>query len=238
MTIEELSNEFDVRLGSYVRKASFGKESSEEVIALDEYEKSLYLTRAQDDIVLSLYNGQTATGRGFEESEEERAYLNGLVREQSIPVSEASDSATVKGKAFLLDSDVVWFIIWETVTADKGSCGEEDLEVLVVSHDEYNRLRKNPFRGANSRRALRLDYSSSSPERWVEIVCKYPIISYNFRYLMKPKPIILENLPDGLEIKGYSEIQELSIPESLHKQVLDRAVALAYNERVVAKRGE
>ena len=69
MTIEELSNGFDVRLGSYVRKASFGKESSEEVIALDEYEKSLYLTRAQDDIVLSLYNGQTATGRGFEESE-------------------------------------------------------------------------------------------------------------------------------------------------------------------------
>ena len=45
MTTEEFSNEFDTLLNSYAEIYSYGK--SPNVIELDEYEKSLFLTLGQ-----------------------------------------------------------------------------------------------------------------------------------------------------------------------------------------------
>ena len=48
MTTEEFSNEFDVLLNSY---SSGG-------IEFNEYEKSIFLTKAQEDLLVELYNGK------------------------------------------------------------------------------------------------------------------------------------------------------------------------------------
>ena len=69
MTIEEFSNEFDVLLNSYAANNPFG--IGQGLTQLDEYEKSVLLTEAQESIVRDLYNGKL-TGNGFESTEEQR----------------------------------------------------------------------------------------------------------------------------------------------------------------------
>jgi hypothetical protein len=46
MTIEEFSSEFDTLLNSYNNVSEFGDTHSRADIVLDEYEKSLFLTKA------------------------------------------------------------------------------------------------------------------------------------------------------------------------------------------------
>ena len=53
MTIQEFSNTFDTLLNSYNTTAQFGEPASKREIVLDEYEKSVLLTQAQDIIVKS-----------------------------------------------------------------------------------------------------------------------------------------------------------------------------------------
>lgn len=70
MTTEEFSNEFDVLLNSY---SSGGVE-------FNEYEKSIFLTKAQEDLLVELYNGKNPFRESFEETEEIRRYLSNLVK--------------------------------------------------------------------------------------------------------------------------------------------------------------
>lgn len=53
------------------------------------------------------------------------------------------------------------------------------------------------------------------------------INKYIVRYIRKPKPIILENLSDGLTLDGISEASECELDPSLHQEILQRAVELA-----------
>ena len=59
MTLEELSNEFDVIVNSYDNSQS---------LVFNEYEKSIYLTKAQEYIIKDLY-------RNYEGTEELNSYL-------------------------------------------------------------------------------------------------------------------------------------------------------------------
>ena len=72
--------------------------------------------------------------------------------------------------------------------------------VIPITHDDFYRTYHNPFRGATTRRALRLN----TGDKTYEIVAKYPIDKYFIRYVSKPEPIILEDLPDGLTIDNIS----------------------------------
>ena len=49
MTTEEFSNEFDALLNSYSTT-----EETPNTIELDEYEKSVFLTKAQEDVVIDM----------------------------------------------------------------------------------------------------------------------------------------------------------------------------------------
>ena len=52
MDVQELSNLFDTLLQSYITKDNSGEQNT---LAFDEYEKSIFLTKAQEQIVLELY---------------------------------------------------------------------------------------------------------------------------------------------------------------------------------------
>lgn len=71
MTTEEFSNEFDTLLNSYSTIEAFGKTPN--TVELDEYEKSVFLTNAQEEIVIGMYNGKNPFGdslRGLRKSED------------------------------------------------------------------------------------------------------------------------------------------------------------------------
>lgn len=231
MTIDEFSNSFDTLLNSYALISNFGEETSKQTITLDEYEKSVLLTKAQEEIVLSLYNSKNPYGEAFEGTEELRRYLSNLITEKSLkPITNTSGTPLgleSKSKFFTLPEDL-WFITLESVVIDNSKCDAETImKVYPVKQDEYQAIIDNPFRGANDRRALRLDLSEGN----VEIICKYMIAIYYIRYIKKVPPIILEDLPNDLTIEGKSEASDCILHEALHQKILDRAVQLALQSR-------
>ena len=236
MTVQEFSAGFDTLLNSYSQRGSFGDTHPD--IRLDEYEKSLFLTRAQEDIILGYYTGKNPYNEGFEETEEVRKYLDSLIveaeefpytSEDSTPIG-ISKSSSIVSTFFKLPPDV-WFITYERVktSGEEGTCANgAELAVYPTRQDEYHKIKKNPFRGPNSRRALRLDLAGGI----VEIVSKNPVSSYYLRYLKKLSPIILVNLEnEGLKIDNETKVTECQVHESLHRRILERAVLMALQSR-------
>lgn len=237
MTISNFSNGFDTLLNSYASKTVPGDQASRAEVHLDEYEKSFFLTKAQDEIVIELYSGKNAYGDSFENTEETRRYLSNLIAEDRLdPITTSSGmplGVDSKSKFFTLPENL-WFITYEAVILEADRCGNEHayMDVVPVTQDEYHRVKRNPFRGPNNRRALRLDLS----EGVIEIVCKYPVESYYVRYMRKARPIILTDLKGtDLSIDGVRGTQDNYNPcelhEALHQRILERAVTLALRSK-------
>lgn len=224
MTLEEFSDKFDVLVNSYGVRSIAGD------ITFDEYEKSVFLTKAQEAIVLSLYNGKNPYGESFESVEENRRYLANLVASaQLLPITNSYGTpiGVSSNSSFFTLPSQLWFITYEAVTVDNGKCGNGTLRVYPVKQDEYQAIKDNPFRGANDRRALRLDLSEGN----VEIVCKYNVTTYNIRYVKKVPPIILVDLPNGLKISEESSASKCILHEALHQRILDMAVQMAVQSK-------
>lgn len=229
MTTEEFSNEFDTLLNSYSTIEAFGKTPS--TVELDEYEKSVFLTNAQEEIVIGMYNGKNPFGDSFEGTEEIRRYLSGLIKTYTTTDKKVEYTGLSKSSVFFELPNDLWFITYEAVNLKDDGLGcmsGEDISVIPITQDEYHRIRKNPFRGTNERRALRLDLSG----KVVEIVSKYNVESYLVRYLSRPAPIILTNLTDNLSINGISVKTECELNPVIHRAILERAVKLAIMSRV------
>lgn len=232
MLIEDFSHNFDTLVNSYSTRGQFG--DTEPDIRFNEHEKSVFLTKAQEQFVIGLYTGRNATRESFEQTEEMRRYLSSLVREATLtPI--VTTNGNVLGmesnsKFFTLPEDL-WFITYESVKVSDAQCeGMSVIDVYPIRQDEYHKLKKNPFRGANNRRVLRLDLSENN----VEIISTQTVSEYYVRYLQKLHPIILIDLSeDGLAINGESAVRGCELHESLHQRILDLAVQMALQSRGV-----
>lgn len=235
MTVQEFSNQFDTLVSSYRRFKNFDDREILDSVEFDELEKSQFLTKAQEEYIISLYNSKNAYREGFEETEELRRYLSNIVKEASLtPISNSGGAilgVDSSSKFFTLPEDL-WFITYESVNITDGKCeGSSSLDVYPVRQDEYRKIRKNPFRGANDRRALRLDLSDSV----IEIVSTYTVDKYYVRYLRRPKPIILEDLPNGLTVNGENKETECELHDALHQKILEIAVSMALQSKGYVK---
>ena len=236
MTVQEFSNEFDVLVSSYRRFKDFDNKEELDSIEFSEYEKSVFLTKAQEELVLSLYNGKNSFGESFEQTEELRRYLGNLVAEASITPIQSSNGNYLgvdsKSKFFTLPSNL-WFITYEAVTTSDSACGKEGtMDVYPVTQDEYHKTKRNPFRGANGRRALRLDLS----EGVIEIVCKYNVTKYYVRYLKKLEPIVLVDMPNDISVGGVSNANPCKVHSGLHQRILELAVRMALESKGIGVR--
>ena len=102
MTAKEMSDALDSLLNSYSNAASFGEESSKLDITLDEYEKSLYLTQAQDIVLKSYFQRATnSEGVGFDDSEKRQVDFSSLITTKSI-TSRASSGTAFDERGILL----------------------------------------------------------------------------------------------------------------------------------------
>ena len=231
MTCKEFSEQFDILLNSYGIPVAFGQANP---LLFDEYEKSLFLTKAQESVVISLYNGNLV-GDSFEKTEELRRYLSDLVKTYSTTDEIDGEGLTEDSHFFHIPEDVL-FITYESVLSndDKLGCAKGSImEVVPVTQDELHKTRENPFRGSNKRRVLRLDVEDYT----VELISSFSIDKYQIRYLSKPEPIILIDLPDGLTIgktdtfPGDKE-NICKLNPAIHRTILEVAVNLAIKSRV------
>ena len=215
MTTQEFSNEFDILYNNIMSNSAPG---------LNEYEKSVFLTLAQEAFVLDVYNGKY-NENSFESTEEVSDYINTLVRQAQITDSAEGNGISKKSVFYQLPNDL-WFITYESVILrdDALNC-KNGQEVIVkpITQDKYYSISKNPFRGANDRRVLRLLSNNKA-----ELISKYRIESYLIRYLSKPEPIILADLSSyGVTINDKTEVTECKLNPAVHRILLNRAVQLA-----------
>ena len=223
MNVQEFSNSFDTLLQPYITKDNFGEQNN---LAFDEYEKSIFLTKAQEQIVLELY-------QELEQSEEVRKYLSNLIKTDNYaPVGEQDETLINNNfKSYKVDiSNDILFMIYEQCTlSDKNNCiNNKIVSVVPTIHDDLDKVLKNPFKSPNSRKVIRLDFDNK-----IELISKYNISNYKVRYLKKPNPIILVALEDNLSINnGDTKVSNGETNPILHERIVQRAVQLAVQSKV------
>lgn len=206
MTLEELSNEFDVIVNSYDNSQS---------LVFNEYEKSIYLTKAQEYIIKDLY-------RNYEGTEELNSYLKTLIKDKTYPIEDSTNIELDYPDNFL-------YILKEYANINTTCKSNNRVDVLPITQDEYNEVVGNPFRGSKSK-VLRLE------ENKIKLITDLPIISYTMTYLSNPSPIILVDLPNGLTINNESrKSTTIETSESIHREILDKAVQLAIQSKTLLK---
>lgn len=237
MTLSEFSNSFDTLVNSFNNSTTSELPSSKSDVVFDEYEKSVFLTKAQEEIVVGFYNGHTSTGESFEMTEEMRRYLDSLVETKVYNSDDQlTDKIGLSDKSFFyLLPDNIAFITLEQVILNDDSLGcynGSRVGVYPVTQDEFERVRNNPFRGPTKYKVLRIDYGSNI----AELISKYTIDKYLIKYIIKPSPIILIDLPDNLTIDGISKATECQLNSILHNTILERAVVLALRSKGITIR--
>ena len=218
MTNQEFSNEFDVLYNNIMSNAAPG---------LDEYEKSVFLTKAQDEIVKNYFNPKgNKYQEGFDDNEKRQIDFSMIIRTKSYSdFTLALFDNKSNSKRITLDKDIMMFINeFADVTR-----GEEvtRLTVIPVSYKEYARLMSKPYKRPLKYQAWRiLDTTANNNEAELVIGPRDTLSKYNVRYIKRPQAIILDDL-DGVTLDGKSTKQECELDPILHQEILQRAVELA-----------
>ena len=221
MNVQEFSNSFDTLLQPYIIKDNFGEQNN---LAFDEYEKSIFLTKAQEQIVLELY-------QELEQSEEVRKYLSNLIKTDNyVPIGEQDETLinnTFKSYKVEIEDSVLFMIYEQCTLSDENNCiNGRIVSVVPTIHDDLDKVLKNPFKSPNNRKVIRLDFDNK-----IELISKYNISNYKIRYLKKPNPIILVKLED-LNIDKKQEVSNGETNPILHERIVQRAVQLAVQSKV------
>lgn len=223
MNVQEFSNSFDTLLQPYIAKESFSEQNN---LAFDEYEKSIFLTKAQEQIILELY-------QELEQSEEVRKYLSNLIKTDNyVPVGEQDETLinnNFKSYKVEISNDILFMIYEQCTLSDENNCiNNKIVSVVPTIHDDLDKVLKNPFKSPNSRKVIRLDFDNK-----IELISKYNISNYKIRYLKKPNPIILVALEDNLSINnGDTKVSNGETNPILHERIVQRAVQLAVQSKV------
>lgn len=228
MTLQEFSVEFDIL---------YNNVSSNQAPGLTEYEKSVFLTQAQDAIVLDLYKG--TGGDSFESTEEVTRYLSTLVKATTlVEDTEVNDLLILNSKRFKFkeeDQQKLMFILYYSaqIYTDDEKTQTRDVLVVPTTLDRVYKEMQNPFKKSNNNRVLAL-----SSEDCIDLITDKEVKEFYIKYLRKPLPIILPgSLEGGLSINEITEDNEyyanstydstIELPVSTHRAILLRAIQLA-----------
>lgn len=238
MTNEEFSNEFDVLYNSI---------TSNQAPGLDEYEKSVFLTKAQSEILREYFNSRVdGTNGGFDGSQKRQYDFSFLIKTTILDANLANKGEEgyipkIDNRGYLFNFPEDYFLsINEVIRDDESS--NKFYSVVSISYSDYQRLMTKPYAYPPKRVAWRLfigtiqktlkDTSDKVTVPVAEIIGKFVGNSnnwnYTLRYVKKPNPIILINLiDDDLSIEGKKTKTPCEFPSQLHQEILERAVTLA-----------
>lgn len=217
MNLEEFSREFDILYNSIASSASPN---------IDEYEKSVYLTKAQLEIVKNYFNPLgNKYGIGFEQSSKRSYDLNNLVESHSSQdfLEDTSKGIDKDSKFTFIPGNVFLPIQEAAYSNDENLCGTIkvnweyikpiDVEKVIINssvkmkvipktHDEVEDQLDNPFKNPNKDEIWRINFNignKTSSNKSIELVSPYELSLYKIRYVRYPKPIILVDLEEEFE---------------------------------------
>lgn len=217
MNIQEFSREFDILYNNIMSNQAPG---------LNEYEKSVFLTKAQEEVVKNYFNPKgNKYQEGFDDSAKRQIDFSGLI---SVVDAAAALSPTfdIRAKVYKFPEDL-FFIVNEKLTTDAGI-----KQVIPIRYDEYTRLMSKPYKEPLKFQAWRLVTKGEGNSVQSEVIphSGETITKYTIRYVRRPKPIILCDLSSDygdVSINGISSISECELSPLIHGEILQRAVELA-----------
>lgn len=215
MTAEEFNYEFDLLYNNI---------SNNQAPGLDVYEKSVFLTQAQDEILKAYASPKTnKLQEGIDDSERRQIDFSRLLR-----IKEYTKDECIKGIGNLWkDSYVInisdsnnnnpfYIILNEQVLVNRNINGEKNadaqyilnnyrLQVIPLSYIDYTQIQSRDDYRPPKNQAYRMININPNQNIGLSNKTQYPsieillgrndtLVSYTIRYLKKPYPIILEDL--------------------------------------------
>lgn len=217
MGTEELDYQFDILYNSI---------TSNQAPGLDSYEKSVILTKAQDDLLKAYFLPQRNKSQtGFDSTGERQIDFSTVIRTTCYTefLAPTMDNKSNTKRVSLEDN--IFTILNEFVDVDRQGTSVR-LSVVPISYLEYSLYSSKPHKRPYKNQAWRL---INDVDHTVEIIVGPgdTIENYTVRYVKRPRAIILEDLEDGLTIDGSSTRQECELDPSMHEELLQRAVEIA-----------
>lgn len=232
MTADEMSSQFDVLYDNVLKNPAPG---------LNEYEKSVFLTKAQTELVMNHFNPKgNKYQEGFDDSNKRQIDFSELITTASLSEGTITISTGVsidtRAKFYLLPSNVLVIVNESAIIQD----GAKQIltQIVPLHYENYTRLMSKAYKEPNKYQTWRfIAQGSSTNIIKSELIPKSnsTIIEYAVRYVRRPRPIILTNLDSSygdVTIDGYSsplsstgDVCELN--PIIHREILDRAVELA-----------
>lgn len=215
----EFSNGFDVLYNNIMSNAAPG---------INEYEKSVLLTKAQDEVLKNYFNPKgNKYQEGFDGSAKRQIDFSGLISVKEGTLLNGQAGFDLRAKIYRMPEDV-FLIINETLTTDTGV-----KQVVPISFDEYSRLMSKPYKEPLKYQAWRLVTEGSGSDNIIVELIPHSgetVSKYTIRYVRRPKPIVLVDLASeygDVSINGISTISECELNPLIHEEILQRAVELA-----------
>lgn len=227
----ELSAHFDVLYNNI---------TSNQAPGLNIYEKSLFLTKGQDEVIKNYFNPKgNKYAEGFDGSQKRQIDFSTITKVDTrtvfdVPLYDNRNNT----KSVLLPRNL-WMIVNERVEVRRGDT-TINLVVIPISYSKYDEMMSKPFKRPLNHQAWRLINNDESNEADLIVGPVDTIQKYVIRYIKRPEPIIVGSL-DGLTLNGYcypgdAEAFGLSDTPStsgcvldpiLHEEIVQRAVELA-----------
>ena len=217
MTTSEFSAEFDILYNNI---------SSNQAPGLTEYEKSVFLTKAQDEIIKNHFTNKPGGNKyqeGIEDSSKRFADFSCLITVASslwtkVPedqkvirlfgnTDEGKKTIDNRGVIFQLPLNLMITLNERCFVFNNSKNADDEYQVVPITLSEYQRLMSKPSSDPLKRQVWKLMGNSSSGNGSVEIVLHHRDdngkVNLTIRYVRHPYPIILEDLSSqGLSINA------------------------------------
>ena len=237
MTATEFSDQFDVLYNNI---------TSNQAPGLTEYEKSVFLTKAQNEIVKNYFTASSKgnnIGQGFDDSAKRQADFSSLMKTFTVDIDSSSSLPSgceqIDPRSSICSFPTDTFIIINETLYEASDVKSKGIyQVIPLRYDEYTRLMSKPFKRPLKNQAWRLiNYGESSGNtitKYAELITGPSVNSFTYcvRYVRYPKPIITGDI-DDLTIEGHPTETEsdtvfnCELDPILHEDILQRAVELA-----------
>lgn len=238
--LQQVSLEFDILYNNI---------TSNQAPGLNVYEKSLFLTKAQDELIKNYFLASHNTHQeGYlGTSKREYDFSNLIVTEtynnddkvSDVPQYYYNKNNSVLYKypkdAFLtLNEQLVW-----QKDIGNGLYKYTMYQIVPIDYQMLQTLMKKPYKLPLKGQAWKLLHYSKQEDKYVEFIGNFSNktdeVTYQIRYVKHPKPIIvarLSQIPKAsgtYTIKGDSEESKGSVPPEMMEEVIQRAVEIAKN---------
>jgi len=221
MVLTEISDIIDQKLNTF-----------DKGVSVDEYEKSLYLTSAQTKVFDELI-------RLFEIDGDLSKDLEPFIKDYTTSSAISRTSIIANSISFPMPADLRKPVYEAAVLSSSDELfNNKEVKVIKTKLAELSHKLSNSFRLPNYEEILRVvtyDEASNSVAELIMPSEATTISSYKLKYIEKLTPIVLEALPDNLEIEGVSTATNSKFNTEKLDKIIDLAIGLILRDRVVPK---